>query len=92
MGMAGLQSVQTGQPEKHRERYITDVELEQLKESASPQIRCIIGLAYLTASRKGDLLKIRLGNIKPDGLHNKQQKTGKYQIYNWSPALREVVA
>ena len=78
--------------EKHRERYITDTELEQLKESASKQMRCIIDLAYLTASRKGDLLKIRLGDIKPDGLHIKQQKTGKYQIYNWSPAIREVVA
>ena len=33
----------------------------------------------------------QLKDIKPDGLHIRQQKTGKYQIVNWSPALKSLI-
>jgi integrase len=78
--------------EARRDRYITDLELSALTTAASDQMICIIDLAYLTAARKSDLLKIMLKDIRPDGLHIRQQKTGKYQIFNWSPALQAVVA
>ena len=78
-------------PEARRGRYITDAELIALKQAAGDQMRCIIELAYLTASRKSDLLKIMLKDDRPDGLHVRQQKTGKYQIFNWSPTLRSLI-
>jgi len=74
--------------EEHRTRYITDAEYAVLLLHASGTLQCVIELAYLTAARKGDLLKIMLNDDKHDGLHIRQQKTGKYQIFNWSPALR----
>lgn len=46
--------------EEDRDRYIEDDELSRLKESASDQYRCIIELAYLTAMRKSDILKLKL--------------------------------
>ena len=55
-------------------------------------MQCIIELAYLTAARKSDLLKIKLSDIRQDGLHIKQQKTGKYQIFTWSPGLRAIIS
>jgi integrase len=70
----------------------TELELNALKAAASEQMGCIIDLAYLTAARKSDLLTIMLKDMRPDGLHIRQQKTGKYQIFNWSPALKAVVA
>jgi integrase len=78
--------------ETRRERYITDLELNALNSAASDRMSCIIDLAYLTAARKGDLLKIMLKDIRADGLHVRQQKRGKYQIFNWSPTLHAVVA
>ena len=78
--------------EARRDRYITDLEMDALKTAASDQMCCIIDLAYLTAARKSDLLKLMLKDIRPDGLHVRQQKTGKYQIFNWTPTLRALVA
>lgn len=43
----------------------------------SDQFRCIIDLAYLTAMRKGDLLRLNLSDIRENGLYVKQGKTGK---------------
>lgn len=79
-------------PEKKRDRYITDIEMESLKNIANDQMQCIIELAYLTAARRSDLLKIKLSDIRKDGLHIKQQKTGKYQIFTWSPGLRAIIS
>ncbi len=77
--------------EPPRNRYITDTEMQALRTTATDHMRALIDVAYLTASRKSDLLKIMEGDIRDDGLHVRQQKTGKYQIFNWSPALREAV-
>lgn len=74
--------------EEHRARYITDAELAQLRKHASEQMRAVLELAYLTAARKGDLLKLMVNDDHQDGLHVRQQKTGKYQIFTWTPALR----
>lgn len=75
-----------------RKRYITDIEMASLNANANEQMQCIIELAYLTAARKSDLLKIKLSDIREDGLHIEQQKTGKYQIFKWSQGLRSVIS
>lgn len=78
--------------EPKRERYITDDELRALRAAASDQIGCIIDLAYITGMRKRDLLRLRLADLQDDGIHIKQSKTGKRQIFEWTEDLRAVVA
>jgi integrase len=77
--------------EKPRERYLEDWELEMLREVASDQFRCVLNLAYLTAMRKGDLLKLKLSDIREDGLYVQQGKTGKRQIFEMTAALQTLL-
>ena len=78
--------------EKPRERYLQDFELGVLKEAASDQFRCIIDLAYLTAMRKGDLLRLKLSDICEDGLYVQQGKTGKRQIFELTSDLQSLLS
>jgi len=78
--------------EPPRDRYIEDFELQEFITAASPSMKVIIELAYITAMRKGDLLGIMISDVKPDGLYVRQGKTGKRQIFEWSPELRRIVA
>lgn len=75
--------------ERTRTRYITDEELKLLMSRASEQLACIIELAYLTAIRKSDLLKIRLNDLQTDGLHvlptKTQNSTGQAMIFSYTP-------
>jgi len=81
--------------EKKRTRYISDDEFALLTESASEQLACIIELAYLTAARKGDLLKIRLSDLREDGLHMLPTKTednsGQAMIFTYTARLLDVL-
>ncbi len=78
-------------PEKPRDRYITDEELEKLRQAASDQFRCIIDLAYLTAMRRGDILRLTLADVHPDGLHVVHQKTKKRLVYEQTPRLTALI-
>jgi len=78
-------------PEHRRERYLTDAELAAIRAAASPGLRAIIDLAYLTAQRIGDVLAIHEQHITDDGIAFQQQKTGKRLIVAWSPELRAAV-
>ena len=49
-------------------------------------------LAYVTALRRGDILKIRLSDFKNDGLHVEIGKTGKRMVFEWTSDLKEVIA
>jgi len=77
--------------ERPRRRYVTDQELARLREAADEQWRCIIDLAYLTALRRGDLLRLRLDAITERGLLVEQSKTGARILYQTTPALRAVL-
>jgi integrase len=77
--------------EKSRDRYVTDSEFEGVKKLASPLIAALMDFAYLTALRKGDILTLKLEQITDEGIWIKQSKTGAKQLYEWTPALREVV-
>lgn len=77
--------------ENRRTRYIEDHELETLRAHASDQMRAMIDLVYLTGMRKGDMLKLRLSDLREDGIFVEQGKTGKRQIFEWTDTLREVV-
>lgn len=78
--------------ERPRDRYVTDEELALLLQHAGhPMIRCIIELAYLIGQRQDDVLTIRVADLSDDGIYIEQGKTGKRQVFAWSPALRQVV-
>lgn len=74
-----------------RDRYIEDYELAVLRGLASDSMRAMIDLVYLTGMRKSDMLKLRLSDLREDGIHVEQGKTGKRQIFEWTDALREIV-
>lgn len=78
-------------PEKGRDRYITDAEFAGVKALASEFIATVMDFAYLTALRKGDIFGLRLDQVTSDGIFVKQAKTGAKQVYEWSASLRSVV-
>lgn len=79
-------------PESARQRYITDSELSALVAAASPQIALIIRFAYLTGLRQRDILRVRLSDLKEDGIWIEESKTGKRKIINWTSDLRAIVS
>jgi integrase len=78
-------------PERARERYLSDTELQALRDAADAQWQCIIDLAYLTALRRGDLMALRLGDIEPDGLAVTHRKTGARRLYTMTAELKLVL-
>lgn len=80
-----------GFKEKGRDRYITDAEFSAVLKLAGPKIGLMMRLAYLTAMRQQDLLALRLEQIDDDGIRITQGKTGKRQIFTWTPELRSIV-
>ena len=79
-------------PEKGRDRYITDQEFESVKNLASDLIATVMDFAYITALRKGDILKLKLDQITDEGIWVKQSKTGSKQLYEWTKGLHDVVS
>ncbi|MCY1346661.1 Tyrosine recombinase XerC [compost metagenome] len=78
--------------EAKRDRYITDAEFGALLGAASPYIRCILEMAYLTGQRINDVLSIHLSDISAEGIAFAQQKTGAKLIVAMTPDLEEVIA
>ena len=74
-----------------RKRYVQDWELEAFKEHAGHLIAAYIDFQYLTALRQGDILRIRLSEIKDDGIYVRISKTGQERIITWTTALKEAV-
>lgn len=79
-------------PTKKRDRYITDGELIALRDNASPTMRAMIDIAYLTGQRVGDIRHIRYSDITDEGVYFKQQKTGNRVLVAMSEDLRAAVA
>lgn len=76
--------------EQPRRRYVSDGELAALLAAATPKLALLIELAYITGIRKGDLLRIRLADLRDDGLHVEQGKTGARQVFAWTDGLRRL--
>lgn len=89
--------------EKPRDRYIEDWELEEClalpckrKKGGVLMIQAYMRVKLLTGLRRGDLLRLTMDNIKPDGIHVTPRKTenstGKRMIIDMSDALRDAIA
>lgn len=68
-----------GYPEAKRDRYITDDELLRIKAACTGRTaemtRCLIDLAYITAQRFGDLLRLRWSDVTEEGIYFYPSKT-----------------
>lgn len=75
-----------------RRRYVEDWEIEEALKVASLFIRNYIRLKLLIGLRRGDMLSIKLSDLKDDGIHVTPRKTahstGKRMIIEWSDSLR----
>ena len=78
-----------------RKRYIEDWELQEALKVASPFIATYIRLKLLTGLRRGDLLSLKLSDIKEDGIHVTPRKTSqttrKKIIIEWSEQLSDSI-
>lgn len=91
VGEDPTKGLQYRNPEKPRQRYVTDDEMDRLVSAASPQLSCIARFIELTGMRQSDALQVRLTDIGDAGIFYIANKTGKSQIVAWSPELRECV-
>lgn len=81
----------TRHAEGRRDRYITDSEFAALLNAASPYIRSILEMCYLTGQRIGDVIAIRLADISDEGVSFVQEKTGAKLIVAMTPDLQAVI-
>lgn len=79
-----------------RDRYVTDDEYLQVYSLASPMVQCVMDLALLTGLRRGDIFLLTRSSVTDDGLEVQPGKTkkttGQRLLFEWTPALRAVVA
>jgi integrase len=65
-----------GFTERARSRYVNDDELTVILAKADAPLAAILRLAYLTAQRPADVLKLRRSDVRDGFLHVEQNKTG----------------
>jgi integrase len=75
-------------PEKPRDRYVTDTELDALLKVASPKMAKLIRFAYLTGMRQKDLIELKLTAATEDGIAYTSSKTKRRMLVGWSDELR----
>lgn len=80
-----------GFQEKARNRYVEDWEYEAVLSLASPVLRAAMEIAATTGMRQGDILKLKYTDLTENGVPVTQNKTGKKQIFEWTPALKEAI-
>ena len=78
-------------PEKPRDRYVTDEELDKIIAKASPKLGCIARFIELTGMRQGDALRVRMEDLDDDGFTYWNSKSKKWQGLEWSQELTTCV-
>ena len=78
-------------PEPARDRFVSQAEIDQVRGLASPVQRVAMDLAVTTGLRLGDLIGLRWGDWKEDGLHVRTGKTGRYLLFAPTPDLAEIL-
>jgi integrase len=58
---------------------------------APAHLRVLMELAYLTGQRQDDVMRIRVSDVRTDGIFVKQGKTGTEIVIGWTPRLRMLV-
>lgn len=78
-----------------RTNYVKDWQLEEALKVASPFVKTYVHLKMLTGLRQGDMLSIKISDLKNDGIHVTPRKTanssGKSLIIEWTPELKKSI-
>lgn len=77
--------------ERPRTRYIEHEEFIAVLDGAPAAVQVMMGLAYITGQREGDLLRLHRNAVTAEGLSVRQGKTGKALVIRWTPALRWLI-
>lgn len=77
--------------ETPRKRYITDEEFAAFADFAGEQITAYMEFKYLTGLRKSDILRLRLSDLRDDGIHVVVQKTQTPLVITWTHELKKSV-
>ncbi|MEE4661001.1 MAG: hypothetical protein V2J89_11075, partial [Halieaceae bacterium] len=85
-----LRGMQYRNPERSRDRDVTRQELRWVMRRAETRERRLMWLIFLTGLRREDALRLTEFNLKPDGIHTTERKTGKRIRIAWSDSLRRV--
>lgn len=72
-----------------KSKYIDTPELQALREHLDFNSWLPLWVALETGLRVGDVVKLRVANLKEDGLHYRAEKTKKNGVANISAALRK---
>lgn len=79
-------------PEKPRERYVTNKEFAAALKGAPTGARDLLMAAYLTGLRQSDLRALTRAQIAREGIVVKEGKRGKRLVITWSGPLKSLVA
>ena len=77
--------------ESPRTREVLDSEITAFLPHCPVWLQCYIRLKLLTGLRQGDMLNIRLDQLREDGLFVHTRKTGKRLLFTWDENLRVAV-
>jgi integrase len=76
---------------RSRDRYLTDGEYMAIRDKATPTLKALMDICYLTGQRIGDILSLKLTQLTEDGVVFQQQKTGTRLCIAWNSDLRIAV-
>ena len=70
-----------------KSKYIETAEVEALENVIDREAWLPLRLALETGLRIGDVVRLKVANLKDDGVHFRAQKTGKYGVAKVSSEL-----
>lgn len=76
---------------KDRDVYIPDEDYRAIYLHGRIEIKVAMEISYLCAAREGDIFDLKLSDLMESGIFIEQNKTGKKQIKEWSPRLRNAI-
>jgi integrase len=74
-----------------RDRYVTHDEYLAVYNIAPQIIQSAMEIASIAGIRQGDILNLKYSDITDEGVHVKQGKTGKKQIFELTPGLLNAI-
>lgn len=74
-----------------RDRYVEDWELKEFLSVCSPFIKAYVGLKSVLGLRKSDMMRLKVSNIKEEGLYSINNKNGKKTLYKWTEERRKAL-
>lgn len=78
-------------PGSRRTRLVTPEEYEAIYSKAGDILQILMALWRLTGQRVMDVARIKLSDLREQGIYFRQTKTGTELIVRWNPELRAVI-